>query len=79
MAPKSEVFVPKSVEKFKTSDFVKTTSEVILTTSELVLTTFEVVFAIFGPKKRGNRVVSPSVLQIYNIFERNPNSLFSEF
>ena len=79
MAPKSEVFALKSGEKVRTSDFVKTTSEVILTTSDLVLTTFEVVFAIFGPKKRGNHAVSPSVLQIYNIFERNPNLLFSEF
>ena len=29
LAPKSEVFAPKSVEKFTTSDFRKTTSEVI--------------------------------------------------
>ena len=73
LASKSEVFGLKSGESFTTSDFEKTTSEVILTTSDLVLTTFEVVFAIFGPKKRGNRVASPSVVQIYNIFERNPN------
>ena len=57
--PKWEVFVLKSVEKFTTSEVVKTTSELVLTTFDLVLTTSKLVFARFKPKKGRNRVAPP--------------------
>ena len=57
--PKWEVFVLKSVEKFTTSEVVKTTSDLVLTTFDLVLTTSKLVFARFELKKGRNRVVPP--------------------
>jgi hypothetical protein len=51
--------VLKSVEKFTTSEVVKTTSDLVLTTFDLVLTTSKLVFTRFEPKKGRNRVVPP--------------------
>jgi hypothetical protein len=68
-----EVFKAYFGEIFTTSDFVLTTSDLVLTTSKVVLTTSDLVFAIFEAKKRGNHMASPIAIQIYNIFQKNPN------
>ena len=73
MLTRFEVFKANFGEIFTTSDFLLTTSEIIFTTSEVVSTTSDLVSAHFGAKKRGNHMASPIVIQIYKIFEKNPN------
>ena len=78
MTKKWNVLAERSKKTTK-SEVRKTIFDVKIPTSKEVFLTIEVIFAFFETKNRGDLSASPSVLQRYNIFERNPNRVFRSY